>query len=179
MARKHEEKAFSYNYGWRTAPEQWSFFYKGNRIWLDNETNSRLANMCISGKVKEAEDELKRLLRKQEKASYVAGKCICFFKKDSMEYYYTRDLMYNPNDKKHALYCYKEWKHYIENRGNTLETMQVTSGFVNPMGFSEGKDETPQHLIDLSRCKTVMVIKNPKNLLFPMLMGKKYKEVYA
>lgn len=32
--------------------------------------------MCLSGKIKEAEDELKRLLRAEEKKPRVVGKCI-------------------------------------------------------------------------------------------------------
>ena len=56
MARKHEK--FSYNYGWKTAPEQWNFFYNGKRINLDDNTRNNLACLCISGKIKEAEDEI-------------------------------------------------------------------------------------------------------------------------
>lgn len=60
MARKHEK--FSYNYGWRTAPEQWNFFYNGKRINLDSNTRNTLACMCLSGKVKEAEEILRDMI---------------------------------------------------------------------------------------------------------------------
>ena len=69
MARKHEN--FNYNYGWKTAPEQWSFYYNGKYIPLEHETRNRLACMCLSGKVKEAEDELKRLLYQKVKEIHV------------------------------------------------------------------------------------------------------------
>lgn len=65
MARKHEK--FSYNYGWRTAPEQWNFYWNNKLIQLDHNTRSEVALLMLSGKETEAEAILKRLLRKQEK----------------------------------------------------------------------------------------------------------------
>ena len=108
MARKHEK--FSYNYRWRTAPEQWNFFYNGKRIDLDTDTRNNLACLCISGKIKEAEDMLKRMLRKEEKQDRVQKHCIAFFEVDSDRFYYTQDLAYDKNDLHDALRCYKEWK---------------------------------------------------------------------
>ena len=67
MARKHDK--FSYSYGWRTAPEQWSFYWNGKLIQLDSDTRSQVALLMLSGKETEAEAILKRLLRKQEKAT--------------------------------------------------------------------------------------------------------------
>ena len=47
MARKHEN--FSYNYGWKTAPEQWNFFFNEKRIDMDTDTRNNLACLCIYG----------------------------------------------------------------------------------------------------------------------------------
>lgn len=48
MARNHDK--FSYNYGWRTAPEQWSFYWNNKLIQLDYSTHSEVALLMISGK---------------------------------------------------------------------------------------------------------------------------------
>ena len=109
MARKHDK--FSYNYGWSTAPEQWSFYWNNKLIQLDYSTHSEVALLMISGKKTEAEAMLKRLLRKQEKEdSYI---CIGFFGVNSNQYYFTQTLKCSRNDMQGKLYSYKEWKHYI------------------------------------------------------------------
>ena len=41
MARRHEN--FNYDYGWRTAPEQWRFYLNGKYIPLDTQKQSDLA----------------------------------------------------------------------------------------------------------------------------------------
>ena len=146
MARKHEK--FSYNYGWKTAPEQWNFFYNGKRINLDDNTRNTLACMCISGKVKEA-----------EKQDRVQKHCIAFFEVNSDRFYYTQNLAYNKNDLQDALRCYKEWKQYILSKGCELETeFKTISGYITPDGYSNGNDITEHHLIDLTRCHTVKLV---------------------
>ena len=157
MARKHEK--FSYNYRWRTALEQWNFFYNGKRIDLDTDTRNNLACLCISGKIKEAEDMLKRMLRKEEKQDRVQKHCIAFFEVDSDRFYYTQDLAYDKNDLQDALRCYKEWKQYILSKGCELKTeFKTISGYITPDGYSNGKDITEHHLIDLTRCHTVKLV---------------------
>lgn len=165
MARKHEN--FSYNYGWKTAPEQWHFYLNGKVIHLDSNTKSRLACLCIAGNVKETEDELKRILRKEEKQNTINKKCIAFFENGSKYFYYTMQLAFNPNNKAEALYSFKEWKRYIISHNNQLETMQVTSGYITPYGATEGKTETEEHVIDLSRKCFVNIFRNPENVCFP------------
>ena len=158
MARKHEN--FTYNYGWRTAPEQWRFYLNGKYIPLDNNTRSKLACMCLSGKVKEAEDELKRILRKEKKQPRILGKCICFFKKDSNEFYYTQQLRYDPNNIKDALRCYKEWKKYIQEKGCILETgYELSEGEFNPFGENKAEHRIVTSVVDLKRCRTINVVR--------------------
>lgn len=94
MARKHDK--FSYNYGWRTAPEQWNFYWNNKLIRLDHNTRSGVALLMLSGKETEAEAILKRLLRKQEKEDrYI---CIGFFCVNSNQYYFTQALKCSRND---------------------------------------------------------------------------------
>ena len=158
MARKHEN--FNYDYGWRTAPEQWRFYLNGKYIPLDTQTQSNLACMCLSGKVKEAEDELKRILRKDEKKPRVVGKCICFFKKDSDEFYYTQQLRYNPSDIQDALRCYKEWKRYIKDKNCILETgYELSEGEFNPFGENKAEHRTVTSVVDLTRCRSISVVR--------------------
>lgn len=158
MARKHEN--FTYNYGWRTAPEQWRFYLNEKYIPLDNNTRSKLACMCLSGRVKETEDELKRILRKEEKQPRIVGKCICFFKKDSDEFYYTQQLRYNPNDIKDALRCYKEWKRYIQEKNCILETgYELSEGEFNPFGENKSKSRTVTSVVDLNRCRSISIVR--------------------
>lgn len=68
MSRKHEN--FSYyrrgNGEWYDAL-QYTFYLNNKKISLDYNMQNSLAYLCIQGKEKEAEDELKRILRKQEK----------------------------------------------------------------------------------------------------------------
>lgn len=156
--RKHEK--FSYDYGWRTAPEQWRFYLNGKYIPLDSNTNNRLACMCLSGNVREAEDELKRILRAEEKKPRIIGKCICFFKKGSDEFYYTQQLRYNPDDLQDALRCYKEWKKYIQSKNCVLETgYVVTEGEFSPYGKSEIKKSVVTSVVDLTRCRSISVVR--------------------
>lgn len=158
MARKHEN--FNYDYGFRTAPEQWRFYLNGRYIPLDTQKQIDLACMCLAGNVKEAEDELKRILRKDEKKPRVVGKCICFFKKDSDEFYYTQQLRYNPNDIQDALRCYKEWKRYIKDKHCVLETgYKLSEGEFNPFGENKAKSRTVTSVVDLTRCRSISVVR--------------------
>ena len=105
--RKHENFHWS---GYKYAPESVEFFINGKHINFSEEVRSRLACLAVCGESEKLLIELKRALRAEEKKSRVVGKCICFFKKDSNEFYYTQQLRYNPDDLYDALRCYKEWK---------------------------------------------------------------------
>ena len=165
MARKHEN--FNYDYGWKTAHEQWSFYYNGKRICLEHETRNKLACMCLSGKVKEAEDELKRLLRKEEKQKhdYIT---FGFYGKDSMEFYYTKQLLAHRNDFAEKLRIYKEWKrHIIEDCNGRLQPFTVTTGCITPYGVSKAEEEDTSVLIDTDRRGIVIrFVENPENRMF-------------
>ena len=114
--------------------------------------------MCLSGKETEAEAELKRVLRKEEKSPRVVGKCICFFKKGSGTYYYTLQLMYKPDDLQDGLRCYKEWKRYIQSKDCMLETGYViTEGVL--LDGKETVQRTVTSKVDLTRCRSIKVVR--------------------
>ena len=158
MARKHE------NFGWRGykyAPESLRFYLNGKQITLPEDVRSRIAYLAVCGKDKEAKDELKRVLRKEEKLPRIVGRCICFFKKDSNEFYYTQQLIYNPDDIQDALRCYKEWKRYIKEKNCIVEMgYELTEGEFNPYGKNTpANTETVTSIVDLSRCRSIKVVR--------------------
>ena len=157
MARKHENFNWS---GYKYAPESVGFSLNGKRLNLPEELRNRIAYLAVCGRNKEVLDELKRALRKDEKQPLVVGKCVCFFKKDSNEFYYTQQIRYNPNDLQDALRCYKEWKHYIESKDCILETgYELTEGKFEPFGNSKVTTTTVTSVVDLSRCRTIKVVR--------------------
>ncbi len=165
MKRKHE--CFTYNYGWRTAPEQWSFYLNQKRINLNPEIRNTLACLCLSGKIKEAEDELKRLLRKEEKEMECKYITFAFFEKDSKNFFYTQDLKAKPNDIMDRLRIYKTWKEYIfkENKGY-LQPFTVKTGYFSPYGNEDVKTEGIGVEIDKNKCITIKIVKNKDNAMF-------------
>lgn len=163
MSRKHEK--FSYNYGFKTAPEQWNFYYNGNYIPLDNDIRNTLAVLCISGKTKEAKDELKRLLRKEEKElhNFVT---YGVYAKGSSNFYYTKQLIAHDDNIDEKLYIYKELKRYIEKECNGyIKPFSRVSGYITPYG-SEGVKKDNGVLVDMSRILTIRFPENPENRLF-------------
>lgn len=165
MKRKHEN--FSYDYGFRTAPEQWNFFCNEKKINLDSNTRTRLVCLCLAGKTKESEDELKRLLRKEEKELKCKYVTFAFWGKDSDDFFYTSDLLANPNDIMDRLRIYKEWKHYIfERNKGRLQPFVVEIGYFSPYGNEAAKKEDTSVEIDIHRCRTIRLVENKDNILF-------------
>lgn len=80
-----KKDSFTYNYGWRTAPESYRFYLNGKRIDLSSATELDLGYKVICGKVKEAEDELKRIIRKERKKENLVT--FGFMEKDSNIHY--------------------------------------------------------------------------------------------
>lgn len=157
MARKHENFRWS---GYKYAPESVGFSLNGKRLNLPEEVRSHIAYLAVCGRNKEVLDELKRALRKEEKQPQVVGKCICFFKKDSNEFYYTQQLRYDPNDIQDALRCYKEWKRYIKSKDCILETgYELTQGTFEPFGDSKATTTTVTSVVDLTRCRSIKVVR--------------------
>lgn len=174
MARKHER--FSYTHGWKTAPESYKFYLNGEIINLDYDIRIKLGYMCACGKFKEAEKELKRLLRKEEKRSGICGKCVAFYVLNGRKYFYSESFLYNPYNRDEAILMYKEWKHYIQAHGNKIaEPVRTTSAFLTPYGVEKAEDRTEEYTVDLSRGSVITVTRNPKDVMFPVLL-KSYRQ---
>lgn len=157
--RKHENFHWS---GYKYAPESVRFSINGKHINFPEEVRSHLAYLAVCGENEKLLIELKRALRAEEKKPRVVGKCICFFKKDSNEFYYTQQLRYNQNDLHDALRCYKEWKRYIQSKNCMLETgYEVTEGEFNPYGDSIEKRRTVTSIVDLKRCRSIKIVREP------------------
>ena len=149
MARKHEHFSWC---GYKYAPESFKFFLNGKKIYLSDDMTSTLGCLVIAGKKKEVTDKLKRLLRADEKKPQIVGNCIIFFKEDSNEFYYTKDLQYHTGDLQEALRCYKKWKHYILDRNCMLETgYTVEEGDFEPFGNNIPKRKAIISKVDLKR----------------------------
>lgn len=155
--RKHE----NFNWGgYKYAPETVRFSLNGKRINFPDETRSRLAYLAVCGRNKELIIELKRALRAEEKKPRVVGKCICFFKKDSNEFYYTQQLRYKPDDLQDALRCYKKWKRYIQSKDCVLEVgYEVTEGEFNPYGKNKVERRAVTSIVDLTRCTSINIVR--------------------
>lgn len=152
--RKHENFKWS---GYKYAPESISFSCNGKRINFPEEVRSQLAYLAVCGKSEELLIELKRALRAEEKKPRIIGKCICFFKKDSNEFYYTQQLRYNPDNLQDALRCYKEWKKYIQSKNCILET-----GYEIIEGCLFEKNATRRvisNIVDLTRCRSINIVR--------------------
>ena len=146
-------------HGYRYASESFYFSYCGKPLYLPFKKRSEIGYLVICGKKKEAEDELKRYVRKQQKASRIAGKCIAFFRENSNEFYFTKDLMYTPGNLQEALYCYKEWKHYIAKKDGMLDVgYELTQGEFSPLGENVAVKQKICRKVDLNRGKIINII---------------------
>lgn len=163
MARKHEK--FAYKYGWRTAPEQWRFYWNNKLIQLDHDTRLTIACLMLAGEETEAEAILKRMLRKQEKEeSYI---CIGFFGENSSMFYFTQQLKCKRNDFQGKLYAYKKWKHYIQSKDCNLSTYTIKSGSLTPYGkMTDEKAEERHNKIDLNKPVIIRLVKAKENRIF-------------
>lgn len=163
--RKHENFAWS---GCKYAPESFRFLLNGKPFYMPEAERSRIAYLVACGRYETALDELKRALRKKEKSSQIVGKCICFFKEGSdREFYYTRQLMYDPANLQDALRCFKEWKRYIQNKHCVLETgFEVTTGEFVPFGETKAQYKVIKNTVDLSRFRSIKIIKREDRDLY-------------
>lgn len=134
---------------------------KRKHLNLPEETRSNLAYLAICGRNKEVIEELKRIVRAEEKKPIIKGKCICFFAENSNKYFYTQQLLYNPDDIYDALRAYKEWKRYIKSKGCILdEPITIAEGSFNPCGANKPIEiRTECNKINLNHCRSVSIIR--------------------
>ncbi len=174
MARKHEN--FSFTHGWRTAPESYKFYLNGKPINLGDNIRNKLGYMCCCGDIEGAEDELKRLLRKEEKHSDICGKCVAFYVLNEKKYVYSQLFLYTPYNRDEVISMHKQWKQYIKENDNKIATsVRITSGIVTPYGAKIREDMTEEYTIDLSRGCLITILRNPQYAMFPFLL-KSYRQ---
>ena len=158
MARKHERFSWC---GYKYAPELIRFSLNGKPFHLQPEVQSHIGYLAVCGMDKEVSDELKRFLRKEEKAPRIWYKSIGFFIKDSDKFCYI-NCTYKPHNLQDALYCYKETKHYFQSQGCIVTQYTVEEGELQPFGSTkEAKRRKIEAQIDLSRPKIINFIKKP------------------
>lgn len=161
ITRKHEK--FSYWYGCRTAPESYQFYFNGRLLELDSATKYDLGLLCLAKGGKAVEDELKRMLRKEEKQNIIHRLAIAFFVKNTNKFCYSERYSFNPDNVKEKLLCYKEFKQYIVDNDYKLrdQARTVESGeFVTLTEFTKPKKVNNEYLIDISRFCIVPAIWN-------------------
>ena len=122
--RKHDNFTFG---GPVYAPELWNFYHNGKKIHLDSGTISTLAQYVICGNKKRAIDELKRLLRKEEKKPLKAGMMFYNECEDGRNAIWCRQLMYK--DLKTGLVNLGEWKKLLE-KEKERPSLEKSEGYV-------------------------------------------------
>ena len=108
-----------------------------------------LGCLVIAGKVKDAEDMIKRDIRRKTKES---RRCtIGFFEKGSRRYFYTSQLMASDDDLIDKLRVYKEWKRYIESKNCVMAIHEISEGSFIPGQKSGAEKRTTEDVADLTR----------------------------
>lgn len=131
----------------RYTPESLRIWVNGKPIYL--EEPSRLGLMVMCGKEKEAHDEIKRIIRKRRKQRLRVT--IGFFKVNSRDYMYTRELGAYDDDLQDKLRIYKNFKEYCISRNCDLATHEITSGELTPFGMAKGSTVESHDIVDLNR----------------------------
>jgi hypothetical protein len=135
---------------YRYAPEQ-SIFWVNGRVYapMYSQLAHDLGCLVVEGRVKEAEDMIKRDIRKKNKES---RRCtIGFFEKDTKRYFYTSQLVASDNDLQDKLRVYKEWKHFVESKNCVMGTHEISEGSFIPEQKSSAQKRMTEDIADLSR----------------------------
>lgn len=134
----------------RYAPEQSTFFVDG-KVYapMYSQLSHDLGCLVIEGKVKEAEDMIKRDIRKKNKE--IRRCTIGFFEKGTNRYFYTSQLGAYDNDLCDKLRVYKEWKRFVESKNCVMGTHEVSEGSIIPGQKSSSKSRLTEDIADLSR----------------------------
>lgn len=140
MSRKHENFAYCRkgNGEWYDA-SQYTFYFNNKVISLDYNMQSDLAYLCVQGKKKEAEDELKRILRKQEKQKIKFVTYGFNLEDNPKEYVWSPSpwMAARIDNIQDRLRVYKRMKHdfFVKNEGYYIEhNVIVEQGSFNPFG---------------------------------------------
>lgn len=134
----------------RYAPEQSVFFVDGKLYApIYSQLAHDLGYLVITGKVKEAENMIKRDIRKKAKES---RRCtIGFFEKGTKRYFFTSQLSADDNDLQDKLRVYKEWKRFVESKNCVMGIHKISEGSFIPGQKSGAIKRTTEDVADLTR----------------------------
>lgn len=126
-----------------------TFYCSVNGKRFVTEDPSYFGYLVISGKGKEARDEIKREIRKRRKQRRRVT--FGFFGKGNNRFFYTRELEAYDDDLEDKLRIYKLWKAYCLSKDCDLATTIITEGSITPDGKSKVKQRESSDIVDLSR----------------------------
>lgn len=137
---------------YRYASESFRCSVDGRALILDDP--SHFGYMVITGRAKEAEDEIKRIVRRSWHEPRLVT--IGFRSADNPNrFFFTRSLSASADSLSEKLDAYREWKSYLEKRGGIVETYRVAEGSVAPGGNGQPTIKTVTERADLTRPITV------------------------
>ena len=129
------------------APETFGCSVNGKRFMIEDP--SYYGRLVISGKGKEARDEIKREVRKRRKQRRRVT--FGFYGKGNNRFFYTRELGAYDDDLDDKLRIYKLWKQFCESKNCDLATTIITEGSVTPNGKGKVTQRESSDIVDLSR----------------------------
>ena len=135
---------------YKYAPEQSVFFVNG-KVYapMYSQLAHDLGYLVITGKAKEAEDMIKRDIRKKAKEN---RRCtIGFFEKGTKRYFYTSQLSADDNDLQDKLRVYKEWKRFVESKNCVMATHEISEGSFIPGSKSKAEIRFTEDVADIKR----------------------------
>lgn len=135
---------------YRYAPEQ-SVFWVDGKVYapMYSQKAHDLGYLVITGKAKEAMDEIKRDIRKEYKKDRVCT--FGFFGKGTNRYFYTSQLRANESELMEKLRIYKEWKRYIESRGGMMSSHEISEGSFTPGCKAKANTRVLEDIVDFDR----------------------------
>lgn len=140
-------------YKW--APETFRCSVDGRAFALEDP--SHWGMLAVSGRVRELEDEIKRLVR----ASYKKTRLVTIgfrTKENPRRVCFTHQLLAREDTLSSRLYVYREWKRYCAENGCVLTTpVAVTEGDFVPEKSEKNTVRYVRETVDLHRPITIVV----------------------
>lgn len=144
--------------GYKYAPELFTFYVNG-KVYAPrhSEKAAKLGYLVITGKEKEARDEIKRDIRRSHKEPQYLT--IGFYQEGSKtRYFFTRQLYARRDDLTDKLRIYKEYKHFLESNNCIVNTYEVNAGEVKPGNISAPKKQIIEERADVKRPLLIKLI---------------------
>lgn len=134
---------------YKYASETFEAWVNGNKLELTYDEIHRLGYLAICRKTKEVNDEIKRIVRRNRKQRKKVG--FGFFKVNSNDYLFTRDLWAYDDDLQDKLRIYKLWKDFCKTYNGKLNPHTITIGEITPYGSKKKEEKVIYDEVDLKR----------------------------